>query len=414
MLQRKGANITETFRDCPFSVQEIKDALNKGKGSWATAARALNQACSNRGIKATAQLLRYWESRFDESDRTDGYDRARNLVRTRNAQTENNRLRRDQRALSDAIGTRDAFYDSLAMLVDGMGTRPPVEHKRFVGVQAGIPMTVELLFSDLQIGKLAHGYNTPTAKLRVREYTRAALFQIEQKIALGYRVERILLAIIGDIIESDKKHKNSARACDTGTAEQMWDAQEVLFYEVIEPLARLGIKLDIVCVTGNHDWDDHGINMFEPGKTHLSYPLYKGLEMVTKRAGYGLFTDFYIPDGSYQIMDIYGQHILYEHGVGVSVGESPMKSHKIKRAEQEKKHLRYFRMGDKHNVSSFNSGAYVVNGAFFGAGKGGKEYSGIVGFDSVPAQWMGFHVPRTDERMSLYDTFTIQLDHIEA
>jgi hypothetical protein len=357
--------------------------------------------------------MRYWEGRFDETDRSDDYDQARDLIRTRNAQAENNRLRRQVSSLAERAGTQEAFLDAVSRLTDELNTRPPVEFKKYVGAQAGHSMTVELLLSDLQIGKLAPGYNTRVAKLRLKEFTRAALFQIEQKIALGYRVERIVLAILGDIIESDKKHKNSGRACDTGTAEQIWDATEGLFLDVIEPLSRLGVKLDIVAVTGNHDWDDHGINMFEPGKTHLSYPLYKSLELMTKRAGYGMWTEFFIPNGSYQLMDFYGQQVLYEHGVGVSVSEAAMKAHKIKRTEQEKKHIRYFRMGDKHNVCSFNSGAYVVNGAFFGATRGGLEYSGIAGYDSVPAQWVGFHVPRDDDRMTLYDMFTIQLDHIK-
>ncbi|ATI16329.1 exonuclease [Caulobacter phage Lullwater] len=274
-------------------------------------------------------------------------------------------------------------------------------------------MTVELLLSDLQIGKLGPGYNTQVARKRLYEYGRAACFKIEQQQSLGYRVERIVLAIIGDIIESDKKHKNSARATDTGTAEQIYDALEGLFEFVIEPLAKLGITLDIIGVTGNHDHDDHGINMFEPGKAHLSWPLYKGLELLSRRAGY-TNVSWDIPDGSYAIASIYGQNVLYEHGVGVSVSESAMKAHKIKRAEQEKTHIRYFRMGDKHTVTSFNAGSMVVNGAFFGATKGGQEYSGIAGFDSIPAQWMGFHVQRDDARLSLYDTFIIQLEHITA
>jgi hypothetical protein len=272
-------------------------------------------------------------------------------------------------------------------------------------------MTVELLFSDLQIGKLSPGYNTAVAKARMKEYTRAALFKMEQAAAAGYRIERIVLGVIGDIIESDKKHKNSARATDTGTAEQIWDATEGLFLYVIEPLARIGIQVDVICVTGNHDWDDHGLAMFEPGKQQLSWPLYQSLRLLTKRAGY-FNVSFDIPEGSYTTAEIYGQTALYEHGVGVSATETAMKAHKVKRAEQEKKHITYFRMGDKHNVCSFNSGTFVVNGAFFGATKGGVEYSGIAGYDSVPAQWMSFHVPREDERLTIFDTFVIQLGHI--
>jgi len=356
-------------------------------------------------------MLRYWLGRMDHTDFADGFDRAKEVARSRNAMSENLRLRADNRALVEAVGTRQGFLDALAQIAADMPEREPVNFRPFMGGQVGTPMTVELLLSDLQIGKLAPGYNTAVARKRLFEYGRAALFQIEQKAAVGYRIEGIVLAILGDVIESDKKHKNSARATDTGTAEQIFDAVEGIFLFVIEPLAKLGIPIKIVCVTGNHDWDDHGINMFQPGRQHLSWPLYRMMEMLASRAGYENVT-FDIPDGSYAIADFYGQHVLYEHGVGVSVTESAMKAHKIKRAEQEKLHLTYFRMGDKHAVTGFNAGQMVVNGAFFGATSGGTEYSGIAGYSSVPAQWMGFHVPRRDTRLSLYDTFTIQLDHI--
>lgn len=394
--------------DCPFSHEEIAEAVNKHPRSMPKAAAELTKL--NR-IEVTAPLLRRWLNRMDHTDFATGFDRAKEVVRSRNAMVENNKLRADNRALVDAVGNRQGYLDAVAQLVHDLPERPPVNYRQFMGGQVGTPMTVELLLSDLQIGKLSPGYNTQVARKRLFEYGRAALFQIEQKAAVGYRIERIVLALVGDIIESDKKHKNSARATDTGTAEQIFDAMEGLFLFVVEPLARLGIPLEVIGITGNHDWDDHGINMFQPGRQQLSWPLYRGLELVTARAGYGNVS-FDIPEGSYAVTEFYGQLALYEHGVGVAAQELPMKAHKIKRAEQEKRHLTYFRMGDKHTVTSFNSGQLVVNGAFFGASAGGTEYSGIAGYSSVPAQWMGFHVPRPDTRLTLYDTFTIQLDHI--
>ncbi len=359
----------------------------------------------------TAPLLRRWLARMDHTDFSSGFDRAKEVVRSRNAMVENNKLRKDIRALSDALGNKDAFVDSVAQLLHDMPERPPVNFRPFMGGQVGTPITVELLLSDLQIGKLSPGYNTAVARKRLFEFGRAAAFQIEQKASVGYRVERIVLALLGDIIESDKKHKNSGRATDTGTAEQIFDAIEGLFMFVVEPLARLGIPMQVVCVTGNHDWDDHGISMFEPGKQQLSWPLYRTLELISQRSGYSNVS-FDIPEGSYAVTDFYGQLALYEHGVGVAATEQAMKAHKIKRAEQERKHLTYYRMGDKHTVTSFNAGQMVVNGAFFSAAAGGTEYSGIAGYSSCAAQWMGFHVARSDNRLSLYDSFTIQLEHI--
>lgn len=393
----------------PFTHEELMEAVNANPASLAKAAKALT--AMDRGVKVTVQLLRQWISRLDESEVAADHDRSRELIRSRNAMAENAKLRRDLRAMTETVMDQTAITSAIEQLCADLPTREPVEPVRFIGGQSGAPTTVEILLSDLQIGKLGPGYNTPVARKRLFEYGRALLFQIEQKASVGYRMERIVLGLLGDIIESDEKHKNSARACDSGTSEQMYDATIGIFEFIIEPLAKLGIPLDVICVTGNHDWNEHGINMFEPGKTHLSWPMYKLLEVVTRRSGY-LNVTFDIPEGSYAIVEFYGQKALYEHGVGVANTEASMKAHKIKRAEQEREHLTYFRMGDKHTVTTFNGGQMVVNGAFFGAGPGGKEYSGIAGYASVPAQWMGFHVPRNDNRLTLYDQFVVQLDHI--
>lgn len=392
------------------SHDEVMTAVNNNPKSLTKAVKELNEASGGRE-KVTIQWVRQFLSRLDNSQVSDTYDRAREVIRSRNAMTENAKLRKDNRALAEAVGTRESFLDALAQLAADLPERPPIDFRKYMGAQAGTPVTVEILLSDLQIGKVAPGYNTAVARKRLFEFGRAALFQIEQKAALGYRVEKIVLGLLGDIIESDKKHKNSARATDTGTAEQLFDAQQGLLELVIEPLARLGIAMEVHAITGNHDHDDHGINMFEPGKNHLSWAMYRSLELITGRIGYNNVT-WIIPEGSYSVADFYGQKALYEHGVGVAATDIAMKAHKIKRSEQEKQHLTYFRMGDKHTVTSFNSGQMVVNGAFFGAAAGGTEYSGISGYSSVPAQWMGFHVARKDNRLSLYDSFVIQLDHI--
>lgn len=391
------------------SRDQVQSALEAAT-SLTNACKLLNAAEPDKP-RVTIQWLREFISRQDSEEMSGPFDRAREVVRSRNAMAENSRLRRDVKALSEAVGSRDGIVDALTRIVDELPQRPPVDFRKFVGGQVGTPVTVELLLSDLQIGKLSPGYNTAVARKRLFEFGRAALFQIEQKASVGYRIERIQLGLLGDIIESDKKHSNSARATDSSTAEQLFDAQQGLFEYVIEPLARLGIPLDIMAITGNHDHDDHGINMFEPGKNHLSWCMYRSLELLTTRVGYANVT-WTIPEGSYGVVDFYGQKALYEHGVGVAATEVSMKAHKIKRSEQEKQHLTYFRMGDKHTVTSFNSGQMVVNGAFFGATAGGTEYSGIAGYSSVPAQWMGFHVARNDNRLSLYDSFVIQLDHI--
>lgn len=322
-----------------FTREEISDAFQEG-GGYAGAAKILS--ATGRGL-VTRQLARHWVMNLDGSEVAEDEHVAKHVMKTRNQQISNNQLRKDVRALTEYIENVELTRESIEHTVETLNHRRPVDF----GVPSdpeGTPCTVELLLSDLQIGKLAKNYSTHTARARLFEYGRAALFQIHQKIDAGYNVERIVVGLLGDVIESDKKHKNSARATDTGTAEQMHNAMVALFELILEPLARFNVQVEVVCITGNHDHDDHGLMMYKPGLEQLSYPLYRSLEYITRRAGYSNVV-FQIPEGSFGVVEFYGQYALYEHGVGVSVSEASMKSHKVKRSEQVQKHLTYFRMG---------------------------------------------------------------------
>ena len=80
-----------------------------------------------------------------------------------------------------------------------------------------------------------------------------------------------------------------------------------------------------------------------PGRTQLSFPIYKGLEMLCR---YTIpHCTWTIPEGVFHVDKIYGTRVLYEHGVGVSVTEAALKKRKHDRSEQVGEHIFYFRMG---------------------------------------------------------------------
>jgi len=336
------------------------------------------------------------------------------VIRARQAAS---RERKIAKAMAVQAITYQAIMDGIVAAVKGIREYKPKALKDFPKKKiGGIPMTVELLFSDLQIGKLMVNYNTPIAIKRMEAYTDAALFKINQHMKSGYRIERLIFAMIGDIIESDKKHDNSGRATDSGTASQIKDAIEGIYTRVIEPLATFcdqwNIQMEVIAVTGNHDQDSHGLLMFDPGKEHLSWPLYHSLRMICAAAD--LPVKFTIPEGCFAVTEIYGHGVLYEHGVGTKANEADMLRRIAQRGRQTKKHLTYMRVGDKHHISRFNEDTLVINGAFFGDDREGREYSGIVGYSSMPGQIAFFYVPRdNDNRLPLYDSFVIQLGHIK-
>lgn len=391
-----------------FTNSDIRNAMQRAENVISKAAKDLTTL---KGVNVSPQLLRYWVSCMDDSEVegsvTQAVERTRELARSRNMSTSNNSLRRDMRAILDE---NQVLRDYRTLLNDLNINPMPIVPRRYN--PAGKKMTVEALFSDLQIGKLSGSYNSAVARQRVIEYGDVLVQKIQQHVHAGYDVELIKLIVLGDIIESDKKHINSARGCDMGTAEQMKEATELLV-ELIGKLAMTGIQVHCVMVTGNHDWDGHGMNSFMAGQEHLSWPLYNAVRMVCEVAYPGAVT-FDIPRGAFHLDDIYGTKVLYEHGVGVASSQAGLEKRRDQRAQQLGVHIAMFRMGDKHNICRFNNDRLVVNGAFFSTDKLGGEYSSLAGYHNEASQVVFCHVERkkSDPRSTIFDSLVIQLHHI--
>lgn len=400
-----------------FTDVQLAEAMDAADGNLTEAARLLNKWHSPDS-KVSRQNLQTWineEAKVspegaETADLMDNADLNRKLRLQNN---NNNALRRQIRQLTDAQNVErevlQAISDAVLQASENM---LDFQWPNTVHEASGRPITIELLFSDLQIGKLMDDYDSRVAAARVDEWVQVALMRMSQYQLQGYKIEKIVLSVLGDIIESDKKHPNSGRACDIGTADQIKLGIEWLFNKVMCSLATVGAPIDVIMVTGNHDHDGHGLNMFNPGREHLSWPMYHAVRMLSEAAR--IPATFHIPAGSFHVHQIYGQNVLYEHGVGVNTSGAALKKHVGNRIDQLKQYITLFRMGDKHNISRFNNDRHVVNGAFFGDGRNGEEYSSIVGYDGEPAQLMFAHVQRADNfRTSIFDSLAIQLGHIK-
>lgn len=391
----------------------IEQAVTTADGNLTKAARLMHEDYPERA-KVTRQNLQTWINADQPTvglgnltaTAMDNFELSRT---NRNLTNRNNKLARELRAVTDAVISK---ADVLQAVAQAVIATEPCWPQPFVAKQVnGRGVTIELLFSDLQIGKLMDGYDSEIAKRRVDEWIEVAVSRIENYQMQGYKIDKIILAVLGDVIESDKKHDNSGRGCDIGTADQMKLAIELLFSNIIKRLALVGAPMDVVMITGNHDHDGHGLSMFMPGREHLSWPMYNAIKLLSETAG--IDATFFIPEGSHHIHEIYGANVLYEHGVGVATSEAAMKAHVAKRINQTKQYIHLFRMGDKHNICRFNNDRFTVNGAFFGDDRIGSDFSGIKGYDGEPAQIMFAYVQRdTDRRTPIFDSLVIQLGHV--
>lgn len=335
----------------------------------------------------------------------------KSLVTTRRSQINAREANAKVRKIADLVMSQDDVLKEFRKLVKSVKSRKPVKKRK--KKKGSTDMTVELLFSDWQVGKRSANYNSDIAIKRIKEYSKCAVDEILRKADQGYNVERIVLVLLGDIIESAEKatQKGSPGSVDCSTPEQLRLSIQHLFLDVIAPLAELGCELEVVAVPGNHDHIGPGIIHYNPGKEHMSWTIYKSLELLSEQSG--LDVSFNVPEGYFTTVDYYGQTALYEHGYGLAATETALNNRRNERMRQMQKYISYFRMGDKHNICRFNDDSLVVNGAFFGADDTGSEYSSIAGYSSIASQLMFFHVPRRDERKTIYDSYSIQLHHIK-
>lgn len=364
------------------------------------------------GVKITKDQARHVAVTYGPDEEFSAQYDGKMLLSARRSQNAARVANKSVREVADLALTQEAALDAVREAVKGIkkGKSPIFKARKNA---KGKKMSVELLLSDWQIGKTMKGYDSEIAIRRLREYTGAAINEVKRRLDQGYNVEKIVLVMLGDIIESAEKavQKNSARSVDSSTAEQLELSIKHLYLDLIKPMAELGIDLDVVAVTGNHDHEKPGMVYYNPGKEHLTWTIYKSLELLSAEAN--LNVKFDIPVGYFTTYDFYGQTALYEHGYGLAATEASLNSRRNDRMKQLKKYVDYFRMGDKHNICRFNDDSLVVNGAFFGNDDSGSEYSSIAGYSSVASQIMFFHVPRDDERKTVYDSFSIQLHHIK-
>lgn len=273
-------------------------------------------------------------------------------------------------------------------------------------VKTGQSMTMELMLSDIHYGKKTPRFNLEICRARMQKLSTVFLQELMRKTKEGYKVERIILALLGDIIESYTMHGlESAVGCEFGNAQQVQASITSLFYDVILPIAKTGIKIDVPCVTGNHDRSEHSRTMNDPGLNNLTWIIYTSLEEMCKIAGL-TNVKFEISKGSYLIIDIYGNKSLLEHGDNVkSPAKRVFESLMEQRGRQNNTTIHFGRFGHWHEYAVFDRGRIIVNESVCGM----DSYAEVKGYDSKAGQTINFYVETKNRPNCFYHSFPVDL-----
>lgn len=333
--------------------------------------------------------------------------------RLRNAHRANNQLRKIQREIADTDFNFKEMLVGIEKAVDKVQVSKysPRIYPAVASKPNGI---VEVLFSDWQIGKVAQHYNTEIGLRALKDYgQQVRTFLLDKQ--RSKHIDKIVFASLGDIVEDHMKHGiQSAVACDTGLSEQISNAIVYIWEYVLEPILQLGTPVEFVGIAGNHGSSQHkGMDIYKAGLYSYDYAIYTALKQLAKVGKYDNIS-FNIPHGAFGHADIYGNTVIYEHGYFNSATEKSMSDQMKKRGQQIKKHVEYFRIGDMHHICSYDCHKMVLNGSFFGVDTAATEYSGVLGFSSVPAQVVMWHEPEDNIGKSSVKEFkTIQLAIVE-
>lgn len=270
----------------------------------------------------------------------------------------------------------------------------------------GTNMTIELMLSDIHYGKKTANFNLAICRDRMRRLTEVFLKEMQRKTKEGYNVERIIIALIGDLIESYTMHGlESASGCEFGNSQQVQAAITSLFHDVIVPIAKTGVKIDVPAVTGNHDRTEHSRTMQEPGVNNLTWIIYKALEEMSAIAGLKN-VKFTIPTGSYVIFDIYKNKALYEHGDNTkSSAKRSFEALMEQRGRQNNVSLDFGRFGHYHEYACYDRGRIIVNESVCGQ----DSFAEVKGYNSHAGQTINFYVDTKNRPNSFYYSFPVAL-----
>lgn len=266
-------------------------------------------------------------------------------------------------------------------------------------------LTMELMLSDIHYGKKSQTFDLNTCRKRMQDLSVVFLEEMQQK-EKSFNVETIIIALIGDIIESSTMHgEESMLSSEFGNSRQIQEAIDSLFNDVILPIAKTGKQILVPSVTGNHDRTQKNRTFNNPGENNVTWIIYKVLERYCQLAGLNN-VKFIIPKDNYTILNVYGSNILYEHGDNLkNLSKQTVYSWMEKRGRQVKKRIDMFRMGHYHEYLMYDRGRVIVNESVCGE----DSYSKIHGYATTAGQTINFYVNTNKRPTSFYYSFPVFL-----
>ncbi len=266
-------------------------------------------------------------------------------------------------------------------------------------------MTMELMISDVHYGKKSETFNLAICRKRMVELAEVFIREVESS-KKEHNVEHIIIALLGDIIESYTMHGvESALSSEFSNSVQVKEAIESLFFDIILPISSLGIPITIPAVSGNHDRVESNRTMQNPGENNLTWIIYNSLNLLIKQSKLDQ-VKMIIPKDSFVVLNIYGNNALYEHTDNVKAStEVAFENHIQKRSTQIGKVIDFLRGGHWHKYLCYGRGRIIINESV----PGQDSYARVLGYDSHAGQTINYYIETKERPTCFYKSFPVYL-----
>lgn len=395
-----------------YSEEQIAFILEKKKKtklSWPEIAEKFNKKfMDNRSFES----LRKTYERYKHYYKSDNFD-IKKIKEVHRAKKNSSYNAKENRLILDYWMKREDLLETIKNTIKNISLKkynvPKIKRSKSKSKKN---MTIELLFSDVHYGKYIDNVegnfvDIKVIRSRVREISESVVGEIHRE-SKSFNVERCIIGMIGDLIENSDFHgKESSKGCEFSTSRQVFEAIDSIFKDLILPIAMTGIKVDIPCVTGNHDRVSPDKTYVKPGEDNLTFIIYKTLELLCKQSNLKNVS-FDITTGLFTSVDVYGNTIVYEHGDELkNTNRATMETQMHKRQSQLNKVVHFYRVGHFHEPVIYGQGKMMVNGSV----PGQDDYATSKGFWSEPLQIMNYYVKTNKRTTCFFRSFPIYLQN---
>lgn len=161
---------------------------------------------------------------------------------------------------------------------------------------------------DSTVGGNKVTYNTPIRKAEML-YLRNSIFQIQDLFTKAYKIDHLIIFILGDMITNDRIYEGQIFSIEKAVGNQVMDVVVDLTYFINEMKHKFN-KITLVTLVGNHGRSTERYQE-EPVENNFEWFQYK---LLQKTFDNDKRVKIIVPNSRSYIYEIYGHRYLLTHG----------------------------------------------------------------------------------------------------